>query len=236
MENYFSLKEKFNLFLERYGEYYDLETLDFIKHYFGEDINCLTTVNPLMQVYSELGVYGENDFYNEHVQKIKENFDISGNILEVGSGYFPAFGKKMAMEQLRIKSGTITLYDTNLSIGNPLTKNMHTVKDAFSEKTSIKSYDLIVGIMPCEATRLIIKKACEEHKNFYIALCTCIKDPELIASDMLIRFKGPRYYQEVMMKIAEEYVRKYDNGSLEIDFLDPKYCVKSPIIYNKRKR
>lgn len=230
------LKHKFNNFLKKYGQYYDEETLDFVKKNFGRDLFYLTTFHPLMEIYSELGIYGQDDFYLQHVNKIKSNFDISGNILEVGAGFFPSFGKKLATEQLKIKSGTITLYDTNLSVGKPLTKNMHLVKDAFSENTTIKSYDLIVGILPCEATRLIIEKACQEHKNFYIALCSCVRDAVLLANYPLIRFKGPHYYHEVIIRLAEKYLEEYDNGTLEIDYLDSKYDVKAPIIYNKKKR
>lgn len=230
------LKKKFAMFLKKYGHCYDEEVLNFIKHNFGRDLYYLTTFHPLMEVYSELGVYGQEDFYLEHIKKIKNNFDISGNILEVGAGFFPAFGKKMATEQLKLKSGTITLYDTNLAVDRPLTKNMHLVKDAFSESTTIKSYDLIVGIMPCEATRLIIERACQERKNFYVALCNCINDRELIDNYPLIKFKGPHYYHEIIIRIAKRYLKEYDNGTLEVELLDPKYEVNSPIIYNKKKR
>ena len=34
-------------------------------------------------------------------------------------------------------------------------------------------YDLLVGILPCDATTLIIEKANEENKDFFIVLCDC---------------------------------------------------------------
>ena len=230
------LKRKYNRFLENYGSNYDEEMYAFIYSYFGEEIDSLGTVYPLMEIYSELGVYGKEDFYLQHVNLIKENFDISGNILEVGAGCFPAFGKKMAIEQLKIKSGTITLYDRDLAIKKPLTKNMRLVKDSFSSATDIKSYDLIVGIMPCEATRIIIERACEERKDFYIALCDCVNDPVLLARDPFLRMKRPEDYHQMIFRIAEEFLDEYDNGYLQIEYMDSKYDQDAPIIYNKRKR
>ena len=189
-----------------------------------------------MEIYSEFGVYGKDDFYLQHINTIKENFDISGNILEVGAGYYPSFGKKMALEQLKINSGTITLYDEYLAIDKPLTKNMRLVKDSFSSQTDIKSYDLIVGIMPCEATRIMIQRACEERKDFYIALCSCVNDPVLLDQDPYLRYKPREVYLQLIIRMAQEYLDKYDNGTLQIEYMDPKYEQDAPIIYNKRKR
>jgi len=225
------INDKFNIFLEKYSKMYDEETLKYIKQNFFNYIQTDFNGNVLFQVYSELGIY-DNEFYKAHLEKLKENFDIKCNVLDVASGIIPIFGNMLAKEQLKLGKGRVTLYDPKLILPAAKYSNMRLNKRSFKLDTDVSPYKLITGILPCEITETIIEAACINQKDFYIALCGCdhfnSKYDEYMFSD------SPPY-QEYLIDKAECLIQKYNNGKLIIDKLDDKYSFDYPILYNKRK-
>ena len=70
------------------------------------------------------------------------------------------FANKLAYEQLKINKGTITIYEPLLVDAKAKYPNMTIHKEDFTQKTDITKFDLVTGIMPCEATETIIEQAC----------------------------------------------------------------------------
>ncbi len=157
--------KKFKRFLRKYKKSYNPQMLSFIKENFGQD----EETDVLKQIYAELGILEKTEnIYLECLDKIKELYGIEKNILEVGCGAYPILSKYIDEEQ---KEGTITAYDTYLApskIGNiKLYRRNLTTED------DVKKFDLLVGVLPCNATTLIIEKANKNKKDFFIAPCKC---------------------------------------------------------------
>jgi len=215
--------------LLRYGHLYDEGVLEYIKENFWKSIGG-DVPDVLMQIYTELGItYHNKGFYEEHINNIKKNFNIKGNILDVGCGSIPAFGNLIAKEQLRLGSGTVTLYDPHLAMNKPKYPNITLVKDVFYSKCDVSKYDLITGILPCDATDDIIESACKNNKNFYIAMCGCVH-----YDGYPYDYMTPKYYQSCTINMAEKYLKEYDNGELVVEKLDDRFTIDYPIIYNKK--
>ncbi len=157
-------------FLAKYKTQYPPAAVEYIMNNFGK---MLPLDNPdiLNQVYDALGMYKDEIPYADYLKLLEKYFDISSNILEIGGGFYPAFATHVHNRQLQTKKGTITVYDKMLVTQN--LSGIKLVKKDFNIKDSVSQYDLLVGILPCEATTLIIKKANEENKNFFIVLCNC---------------------------------------------------------------
>ena len=186
-----------------------------------------------MQIRSELGIINPNgDFYQEHIDKIKNNFNIHGNILDVASGRFPAFANRIAKLQMQIQKGTITICDPNLIISKIKYPNMTLQKKELTPKTNIKEFDLITSILPCEATEIVLQKSIEEQKDFYIALCDC---SHLDFTNGKEKYMSTIEYHNYLIKKAEKLMTTWRSDSLEVEFLDEKYAPLCPILYNKKR-
>lgn len=244
--------KRFNLFLDKYEKKYNTYMMEYIKK--NILLECLepTTADVLMQVYDEIDLNeilqeavknGEldksfkNSFYLEHLKKLQENFNINCNVLDVASGVIPAFANNIAKAQLNMGIGTVSVYDPRLVVIDAKHSNMKLYPLKFSNKTDIRKYDLLTGIFPCEATKIIIEKACQEKKNFYVAMCGCthFSDEELASISMnFYNFCSPKYYQELVINMTEKLLKEYDNGKLVVDRLDGYYDIDYPILYNKK--
>lgn len=223
----------FEKFAEEYRDKYPVELWEFIENKFWEHVISCTSPDVLMQVYSEIGVESpDGNFYKEHIRKIKESFDIRGNILDVGSGLIPSFANLLAYEQQKIGKGTVTIYEPLLLKTEPKYSNMKLYKKEFTSRTNIKEFDLITGILPCDATETIIEQACRNRKDFYIAMCGCTHF-NFITWGMPISSEA---YQEYVINQTKILLEKYNNGELVVERLDDKYDIKSPILRNRRNR
>ncbi len=127
-----------------------------------------------MEIYEYLGlIHPKGNFYQKYFENIKERFNLRGNVLEIGGGLIPSFAEKIAQEQINLGKGTITVYDKAIILKESRCPNMTLVKENFTTKTEIQDFDLVIGILPCTVTSLIVTRACEENKDFYVALCNC---------------------------------------------------------------
>lgn len=230
------IMRKFNNFMKKYGDKYTDYMREQLISHFLENVGERQMYAEFFQLYDHLKIIPENDNqYVYHLSTIKENFDISGNILEIGCGAFPNFGRRIAAEQKRIGKGTITVYDKSL-VTKRTTKfqNMKLVAKEFTSEVSIVPYDLIVGIMPCLATDEIIEALYKTPKNFYIAFCGC----DHFASRFEYNYMGgywpiPSYNRNIEQ--LRTLCAEKDLGDL-IEFMMPKkFDLDYPVAYNKRK-
>jgi hypothetical protein len=222
----------FKKFAQKYRQEYSESAWEFIEENFWMYVYSNVCPDLLMQIYTELGIESPNgNFYKEHLKRVQERFDITGNILDIGSGKIPAFANLLAYEQLRIGKGTITLYEPLLIETKPKYRNMTLYKEEFTSETHIKEFDLITGIMPCEATELVIEQACRNKKDFYVAMCGCTHF-DYIPWGM---YASPEMYQDYVISKTQSLLKEYDNGELVIEQLDDNYAIDYPILYNRKK-
>lgn len=178
------------------------------------------------QIYDELGFFNkDNDLYEAFVDLLDKNFDIDSNIVEVGGGVIPSIAKKISSRQV---NGTITVYDPRLSNKYKSSKKFILKKEKFSEDTDINKADLIIGFMPCEATELLIKKATNNKKDFFVALCEGRHNP-------FDDYFDTEEWTELIYYIASRGIERNSLGELEKTYLKD-YGDPYPLIYNKRKK
>lgn len=200
------LRIRFNAFKEKYKDLYSKEAWDYIEEHFFSDLHEFEVPDILMQVYSELGVYPSPAiYYRQHLKELKSHFNLDRNILDVGSGMIPAFANLIAEEQIRLGKGTITVYDPVLVQTVPKFDNMMLHRELFDENTDISSYDLITGLMTCEVTPLLIERAINNDKDFYIAMCGCVHAPLRSMSGLV--GTSPDIYQEMVIDKAKTLIK-----------------------------
>lgn len=220
----------FEKFLSEYAHLYSHDALDFIKENFWTYLYSKCAPDILMEIYGEIGIEpSTGNFYNAHLAKLEQLFGIDHNILEVASGMIPTFANKIAHQQLNLKKGTITIYEPLLLKTTSKYPNMTIHRERFTTSTDVHSYDLITGILTCDATENIITSACQNRKDFYIAMCGCC---HLQSSSPFISVTA-RQYQKYIIQKATELLHKYENGTLQVDYLDSSYELNYPILYNR---
>ena len=212
---------KLKRFMRLYGHLYSDHAKEFINENFIIYLEENMAPDILMQIYYATGLQPNcGPFYNAQ------------NILEIGSGRIPAFASQVASIQKRIGKGTITLYEPLLMNTKPKHKNMTLHKEDFTENVSIKEFDLIAGILPCEITETIIASSCKAQKDFYVAMCGCTHF-EYLSPYMSV---NPYVYQDYVIKLTRDLLSEYDNGELVIDYLpEDEFGIDYPILYNRKK-
>ena len=223
---------KLRRYMRKYGRHYTDTCREYINENFLEYLDCPTAPDVLMQIYESVGCgVREGSFYNAHFHRIQNMYGLDRNILEIGGGMMPAFAQKVATAQAETKKGTITVYDPDLIITKPGFKNLTLCKEEFSTEHDIHSYDLVMGLLPCDATEAIITSACRAQKEFYVAMCGCTHfdfyDP--------FGYYTPRMYQNYVIELAQDLLKDTDNGELMIDYLPEEHGIDYPILYNRKK-
>ena len=230
------LIQKFNSFLNEYSEFYSPDIIDIIKTYFWKNQDSLTTLDVLMQVYQELGIYeGRKSYYNYHLNNINKLFNINCNVVEIGAGHIPSFANMLAREQLKNKKGTVTIYDPCLIKLSTKYKNMKLHKENFNYCMDVSNYDLMLGLLPCEATEEIIKSAIINNKDFYISMCGCNHSKNAFLR--MFGFCMPHdMYQTQMIELANDLMDEYNhNKEVVTCYMPDEYNVPYPVIYSKYK-
>ena len=227
------LQKKFARFKDKYANQYSLEAWEYIENHFFEDIHSNEVPDILMQVYEELGIFPSGGmFYHKHLKLLKQLFPIDGNIVEIGSGRIPAFANLLAKEQMQIGKGTITLYEPLLVELEAKYPNMTLHKEYFNENTDINNSDLVVGIMPCEATESILANAIKSKKDFYVAMCGCVHSP-LQSMYMFGYGTSPEIYQQQVIEKAQTLIKEYAPYHMEVTKLK-NTPLNYPILYSRR--
>ena len=217
---------RINEFLKEYHNKYSAEEKEFILENYSLGRKHQITYAILQQIYDQLDLLEETDnIYTGFIDLVKDNFNIDQNIIEVGGGRLPRIGTKIAMQQ---KNGTITVYDPRLlDIDSPL-DNLKLKKEMFTETTNLKNQHLMIGFMPCEASEIMIKRACENQMDFVVALCNCG------SSNDYSWYESTLDWYQYMLETTQHYLKKENNGILGIASL-AKYGDPYPVIYNKRR-
>lgn len=226
-----SVEEAYQEYKKNYEHFYSEKAKQYIEDNFFKEAYKTSNMDILMQLYSELGLdIGKHTFYDEHLERINSIFGLDRDIIEVASGYIPAFANKIAKKQLALNRGTITIYEPELFEEKAKYSNMTIHKEKFTEQTKINKDSLGIGILPCDATEAMIRNFCKNNMDFYIAMCNCNHKSNNIF---------PTYqYQNKMVDLAESLLEKYSNKQkeLKIDYLDDEFFFGyAPIIYTKQR-
>lgn len=132
------------------------------------------------QIYEAAGLIRPScSVYKNMYDLIRREFNLKRDVVEIGSGIFPLLGHSLREYQLKIGGGTVTVYDSRVWKGYPTKAKL--VNRYFNDKIKLEKSSLLVGLFPCEATEMIIKRALKENLDFCIALCGCnhSNDPSL---------------------------------------------------------
>lgn len=227
------VQKLFNEYKSKYIDQYDEYMSNFILNNFYEYIGQRQVYADLLEIYSDFGMISDEDnHYVAYLDKIKNNFSLDRNILEVASGPLPALANMIAKEQLKLGNGTITVYDPKLIYTNSKYENMKLYKDNFSSEVDVSCFDLIISIMPCTVTEDVLESIFKNNKDYFVAFCGCDHYPDFNPYYMY-NIPNPSYFY--YLRDAKEYNEKYNLGELIEDELDEKFQIPYPIIYNKRK-
>lgn len=166
-------------YLDLYGQFYPEGAVDFIKKHFLSSHFFLEDIDIMCQVYQLTGTYEMfpcNPYLN-YLREMKKTFDIDRDLLEVGSGFYPAMAKIISDIQVK---GSITAMDYD-SVISELGK-IRILKEHFTVDTDVSKYEMIFGVMPCEGTIPMIYSANKNDKDLFIGLCGCthFENPESI--------------------------------------------------------
>lgn len=217
-------------YLKIYQDKYPDLAVQFIEEHFLERMPISDTTDLLKQIYALFGILNEDEnCYLGFANMVGERYGWNSHILEIGGGFFPMFSKYVdEFQQENGSKGTITVYDPDLIVDRLGNIALH--KECFTEEMSVESYDLVVGIMPCEATRMIIRKATKEHKEFFLAMCGCVHSSNLAIPSALISYGS--YVDEIyaLAKLQEK------DGFEVTKESGWQYSFKYPIISSKRKK
>ncbi len=229
------LQTKFENFKEKYASRYSKEEWEYIEEHFFDNVHNNEIPDLLRQVYAELEIPSSGAiYYRQHFRLLKGLFPLDGNVIEIGSGRIPAFGDMIASEQRRLGKGTITVYEPLLVKLTSRYPNMTLHKEYFDNNTDISDANLLVGIMPCEATETILESAIANDKDFYVAMCGCVHSA-LSSMSMFGYGTSPEFYQDEVISKAKCLLREYgDKSHLEVTKLKNS-PIDYPILYSRRK-
>lgn len=233
-----SNQEILNYFLEhmeQYGDKYVDGVREALENEFIFSIGEQCVISEFTQIFDLMGAIAPcGNHYVAYLDLLKKCFDINCNILEVGGGSIPTFGKYIALEQLKTGVGTITVYDPMLVSRKKYgCRNLHLHKKEITSNSDIKAYDLIVGIMPCLGTDSMLELIEKFKKDFFIAFCGCDHDAYRLGY-YPYGFYRPSY--NYYLKYAKKICEENDLGELVVDYLPERFEIPFPIVYNKRKQ
>lgn len=198
---YFDYKDEMVNFIRENEKKYrsiDLNLEFYIAMDFCLGLSAEEIPNFLSQILSRFNVYKEGyDEYIEMANLLEKYSLLNGNCCEIGAGIYPRLAELVA-PKIRLNGGSLTVYDPK-TIFTEL-KNMKVVKEVFTRKNNIDEFDTIYGLYPCEASKIMIKKAFKEDKNLMIAFCDCIHYKNRF------NFWDKRNWID---KICDKYVKKY---------------------------
>lgn len=223
-------KRRVNDFLDAHVDQYTEREINYIRRnifhpmtkeyiYYSADI--------LRQIYDELGLLpSEKNIYLGFLKLLEDNFDIDRNIVEVAGGRIPCLAKRIAIKQ---KTGTITVYDPRLIPTIPREENMILKRQSFNTKTPVTGAQLIIGVMPCDATIAAVEAACDNNIDFMFALC---EGGDRSGYEWL---ETDEEWIGYIKYIAGNGVKNNDMGTLHQASLES-YGSPYPVIYNKRRK
>lgn len=206
------LYELLNEYKEKYHDVIDEDLLDHIESCLPMGLECDEAPCYVMQLYDEYNLMkNEYNLYLGFIEMIKHNHpDLSDmTILDIGGGIVPSLGRRLASEAKHVIS--IDRYISNKN--NPT--NLEIISCEIEDIKQLPYADLIIGFMPCEATKYIVDHAGACNSDFLIELCGCIHDENLRYSLMMNPYSeyGIRQlYSEQLEKYFKEKIHEYNLG------------------------
>ncbi len=159
----------------------------------------------------------ENDRYKIYFKFLKENFDLTDNILEIGAGTFPTLAHYIDKEQQKNKKGSIEIYDPLLVTTN--LGNIIANKSLFEDEKA-KDKDLLIGMAPRNATEVIVRTANKYKKPFSILMCPNVKNNS-----------SSKYDEDVDVLLDLINSTKDDSYNVGVSYLDESCYYPYPIVY-----
>lgn len=222
--------EKVNTFLEQNQGKYTQEEIKYIKNNAGCGVYSFFNSDILRQIYAELNLIPpEKNIYLGFIDLLEKNFNINQNIIEIGGGYIPKLAEYLALKQ---KSGTVTVYDPKLITTQTTIPNLTLKKEKFTKTTPLQDFGLQIALMPCSATELVIRRACENNIDFMVALCSGSEHGG--DNYYIYDYDSEQDWESRMIYEAYNCIEKYDLGELRQASLK-KYNDPYPVVYNKRR-
>lgn len=214
-------------YLKTYRSEYSEETLNYIIDNYATALDKEDKTCELEQIYARFAMFSVNrNLYKFCLEKIMQNHSINSNILEIGGGCYPILTNYISKEQIKIKGGSVTVYDPKLVVDKMLTIQLK--KQKFTLDKDISKYNLIVAVRPCEATEDIIKQTNKYQKELFLVLC---KHKHF--SDISSKYKKSN------LSDWEEYVRELiysDSKNFKIDeFRTPTKLGADYLMFSKKK-
>ena len=217
------VRKNFEDYMNTYGNLYPEHVREFIEGTFlGEGFEMDFYPDVMHQVYSKIGVYDYTDnFYDMCIREIQKNYSLDKNVIDVGCGFYPAFAERVAKLQ---HDGSVTAMDYDLITTEHGTVKL--IKDTFTENTNLTKYDLVLGIMPCEATVPMIKNANKNDIDLFIQLCGCT------------HFENPNPFMPITLDMwylyLDHVLKSTIPDSRTYSFYHPEWAM-YPIIKTKKK-
>lgn len=173
------VRKNFEEYMKIYGPLYPEGCKEFIiEHFLDESFEIDFYPDVLHQIYAHTGAYDfVKNFYDLCIDEIKDDYSIDGHIIDIGCGFYPGFAERLQKLQ---HDGSVTAMDYDLLTTEH--GDIKLIKGKFTEFTNLAKYDLVLGIMPCEATIPMIKNANKSDKDLFIQMCGCthFENPEMI--------------------------------------------------------
>ncbi len=226
------VKRKYKIFMSRYGDKFSDQLKKEMDIHFVKRAGKFDNPTDFYQLYDYFGIIPDDvNMYIYHLNAIKERFNLNSNILEIAGGSYPSFARRVAREQLKTGIGTITVYDPKLVTNHSYKySNLKLYPEKFDSSVDVSNFDLLVGIMPCNATDEMIDAIYKYNKDFYISFCGC---SSYNFFNFFLGMPLPSYYNQIeyLKSVCEE--KKL--GELMVEYLPDKYNIEYPVVYNKRK-
>ena len=187
----------------------------------------------ICQYYKEYDlIKKEYDMYLAFMDIIKHNHkDLSNStILDIGGGIVPALGRELAKEAKHV-----IVVDRNIADKNNPT-NLEVIKEEVTDESKLPKADIVVGLLPCEATKYIINHACNTDSDFLISLCGCVHDSYL---SLMVSQRAMSFDYAASKSIYNykkyAYDKTMDSNLGDLIEYDSPYMFPYPVIGNKRK-
>ena len=204
-------------FREKYGSGYEPFRLEKLAINFSSSKNKKKDYVACVRSFLNLDLE-ERDIYKAYFKFLKENFDLTSNILEIGAGTFPTLAHYIDKEQQVKESGSIEIYDpllVTMNLGNIIAN-----KSLFEDDKKTKDKDLLIGMAPRDATEVIVRTANKYKKPFSILMCPNIK-------------KSSKYDEELDDLLELINSTKNDSYNVGVSYLDKNCYYPYPIVYKK---
>jgi len=188
----------------------------------------------IAQFYKEYNLLAENqDMYKEFTRIVQyAHPDLKDKtILDVGGGMVPQLGRELAKHAKHVM-----VVDRNMVFkNNP--DNLEPIKRRIESKNDLPTdVDIVVGLLPCEATQHIIDYSTCNKKDFIIALCGCYHFLDL--ESVLLNRRSLITDKKTTVERIETYAKIKIDETPELGDLiafESSYQFPEDVIGNKRK-